>query len=125
MRRHAAQPFAIPPRPAQEPLIGADALAAVDPPAPVVVLPPAGPAHLVGAAGDGQPLIGADALAEVDPPAPVVVLPPAGPAHLVGAAGDGHGPAKISESPTVIVTDMELPTFDFQFKLPELDFDEY
>ena len=89
MRRHAAQPFAIPPRPAQEPLIGADALAAVD------------------------------------PPAPVVVLPPAGPAHLVGAAGDGHGPAKISETPTVIVTDMELPTFDFQFKLPELDFDEY
>ena len=57
------------------------------------------------------PLIGADATAAAPPPA--------------GAAGDGQGPERTTESPNVIVTDMELPTFDFQLRLPEFDFEGF
>ena len=92
MRRHTAQPFDvdIPPPPALQ-----------------------------------EPLIGADATAAAPPPAPVLILPPAEPAHLVGAAGDGQGPERRTETPNVIVTDMELPTFDIQLRLPEFDFEGF
>ena len=109
MRRHTAQPsdVGIPPSPAHpEPLIGEDAAATAPPPAPVVILPPGGPAQIVGAAGDAD-------------------LPLVGPGHLVGAAGDGQGPDREYETPNVVVTDMELPRFDIQLKLPELNLDGF
>ena len=109
MRRHTALPFDVgsPPRPAlQEPLTGADALGAAPRPDTDVSLPTVGPDHLVGANGD-------------------VNLPLIGPGNLVGAGGDSQGPDRVYETPNVIVTDMELPRFDLQLKLPELNLDGF
>ena len=72
-----------------------------------------------------EPLIGADAMGAPPCLDTDVNLPLVGPAHLVGAAGDGQGPERMSETPNVIVTDMQLPTFDFQLRLPEFDFGEF
>ena len=69
-----------------------------------------------------EPPIGADVIGAPTPPVADANPPPGGPAHLVGAAGDGQGPEILFESPNLVVTDMELPTFDLQLKLPEFDF---
>ena len=46
------------------------------------------------------------------------------PLPLAGAAGDSLGPVQLAETAHTLVTDLTLPVFDLQLRLPEFNLDE-